>query len=425
MEFPKKPRVISFMRGKIFSRVREIWGEARPRVLVAGELGGGFGHTHRLLAVTDRLVDKGLDAMFAVRNDADTADVMRKFPRASVIPLPRLRRSALNAPGGTYADLLLGCGYHSPDTLEEGVREWRRIFKVENPAVIVCDHSPTVVLAASGLVPVIHIGSGFATPPAGRPLLVLRRAGEAGAAEREARVLYAIGKVQHSIGIPEISGIHELFSHARNFACCLPELDPYRSVRQELAAGPVHQLPRPEPLPPVPFLFGYLTGLDVRVPGLVASLVKAQVPAGIFIRQMDPVCADLVQGSKVQLYYTPQEMHAALARASAVLHHGGLSTTGSALAMGRPQFLLPRHLEQSLAAETIERMGCGVNLRRERGEIGCLIKDAIEKDTYAKKAATAAAGLTNRTHRDVAEEIAAVCFKHIVTRNRGTATGEP
>jgi rhamnosyltransferase subunit B len=386
---------------------------SRPSVLVAWELGGGFGHTRRLLLICSHLAARGVRLVFAIRNDADVSAIQAAFPDASILTAPRLPRLTPDAPGRTYADLLLGCGYHSADTLRDGVAEWCRIFARESVAVVLCDHSPTVVLAAAGRVPVVHIGSGFATPPTGHPLLTLRPGADNGAKQREAQVLRAIQEVQHEIGTMPLTQISDLFRSAECFSCCLPELDPYGAVRPSPAIGPVHPLPKPEPLPDEPFLFGYLTGQDVRVPTLLASLVQAKVPAGIFIRHLDPVCEDVVQGSTVKLYYQPQNMIEALRSASAVLHHGGLSTAETALAMGRPQFVLPRHLEQSLTATTIERMGCGLNLSRKVGTPGETIRRAMERGTYNKQAAVTASHLAQRPQSDVAGMIVRAVLTHL------------
>jgi len=44
---------------------------------------------------------------------------------------------------------------------------------------------------------------------------------------------------------------------------------------------------------------------------------------------------------------------------SAVLHHGGAGVTQAALAVGRPQVILPEYLEQELTGQALERLGVG------------------------------------------------------------------
>jgi len=47
---------------------------------------------------------------------------------------------------------------------------------------------------------------------------------------------------------------------------------------------------------------------------------------------------------------------------SAVLHHGGAGVTQAALAVGRPQVILPQYLEQELTGQALERLGVGRRL---------------------------------------------------------------
>ncbi len=51
-----------------------------------------------------------------------------------------------------------------------------------------------------------------------------------------------------------------------------------------------------------------------------------------------------------------------LARSAVVVHHGGSSVANAAFAIGRPQVLLPRHLEQATTAQLLARLGVAVLL---------------------------------------------------------------
>ncbi len=53
-------------------------------------------------------------------------------------------------------------------------------------------------------------------------------------------------------------------------------------------------------------------------------------------------------------------------RASAIVHHGGVGTTGQALRAGKPQLVVPHMGDQNDNAHRIERMGVGRKLRARR-----------------------------------------------------------
>lgn len=390
-------------------------------ILIAWELGAGMGHIRRLLPIATRLGEAGYVIVFALRKVAEAGAVRRALPGVRIIQAPFYARPAGEPPvqagmGSTYADVLFRCGYNSAEKLGPQVRAWRQLLAEVAPTLVVCDHSPTVVLAAAGRVPVVHIGSGFATPPAGKPFRLLNEANANGARDREALVLASVREVQTAVGGPVPDAVSGLLGLADNITCNLPELDPYRGVRAEPAAGSVQPLPSPQPIGQDTFLFGYLAGEDPRVPSLLQSVAQAKIPAGIYVRQPDAACLAAVAGSTVTLYPTPQNLTEIMGRATAILHHGGLSTTEVALAIGRPQIILSLHLEQLLTADAVESLGCGVNLRRQKRDPGELISKALARGAYRTQAAAVAQRIAARPKIDVAAQIVERCLKHLESR---------
>jgi rhamnosyltransferase subunit B len=68
-------------------------------------------------------------------------------------------------------------------------------------------------------------------------------------------------------------------------------------------------------------------------------------------------------------------------RAAAVVHQGGIGTTGQALASGAPQLIVPFSHDQPDNAARVARLGCGHSLLREKynatraaHELGALLK---------------------------------------------------
>ncbi len=396
-------------------RLIRLFADKRRVALFAWELGGGVGHIQRLLPIARELAARDCRVVFALRRLENTEAIQRDLPGAKLQRAPFHSGEAAQPGKGIayhYADVLRRCGYDTAENLGPLVSRWREILASLKPALVVCDHSPTVVLAAAGRVPVVHLGSGFATPPPGRPFLALHPPSSSGASGREAQVLRSIQAIQSQFGTPEVKRVGDLLGLAENFTCCLPELDPYKSARAEPAAGPVQKLPAPQPLNESASVFGYLSGDDHRTAHTIESLAKANVRCGLYVRQCPPDWARLVAGGAVTLYRTPQKMPDALAAASAVAHHGGLATTEMALALGRPQFLFPRNLEQLLTANAVEKLGCGVNLTGH-GNPGDAIQRALARGTYRKEAAAVAARIAARGTVDVTAQIVAACAKHL------------
>ncbi len=358
---------------------------------------------------------QGYRPFFVFRSEVDARVVTSALPWVPVRQAPvHLVEVAPDAPrpglGYSYVDVLHRCGYASPDSLRSLVTQWRALIDEIEPTLIVCDHSPTVLLAAMGRVPVVHLGSGFASPPPGKPFLPLHPPAQSGAAEREAAVLRSLQTIGSEFSLPEIRHPSDIFHLGESFVCCLPELDPYRTVRDKPADGPMHTLPSPGTESRREFVFGYLSATDRRVPALLRRVARANVPCSVFVRDMPLHWPQEYAGTSLRFFDTPQDLNKVLAVASAVIHHGGISTSETALAIGCPQFVLPSYLEQMITAQQLESLGCGVDVARQRSDPGQLIRNVIKDPELQVKAERRAKEVASRARSNLAETVLNRCF---------------
>lgn len=399
----------------------------KPLILFAWELGRGLGHVHRLLAVAREIPPQETRATFVLRQLGACSQVLSVMPDAKVVQAPvhcktaesgtEFRRSAHN-----YADMLFACGYDTPESLESLVALWQAVFDTERPSLIVCDHSPTVILAAAGHIPVIHLGSGFACPPAGVPFLSLYPPAAKGGGEREAAVLASISHVRTRFGQVPPTQVSDLLRWAECYPCCLPELDPYRGVRSSAQVATLHSLPEPAPSRRSGFLFGYLAGEDPRVLRVLESLARNQVKCSLFVRNISAEWVKLTERTSVRLFDAPQNLNEMIAASDGVIHHGGVSTTESALAIGRPQFILPRYVEQGLTAEAVEDMGCGLNLSMTRNDVGKAILQALRTNRLSARAHDRALEIAARPKIEMKAQVLAACRRHLHDRAAKSGT---
>jgi rhamnosyltransferase subunit B len=380
---------------RVFTRTKP------KRVLFAWELGGGLGHIGLLGAVARDLVAAlpSVQPVFALRHPTHAEHLLAGIGRRPLLAAPVYRRPpSTPKPSGAaydYADILHRCGYADSAALDGLVQAWQRLIADVAPSLIVCDHCPTLILAAGGGVPIVHVGTGFTCPPHDKPFLPLSDHAKPGATARGAEVLRNIQSVCRSLGRPELNATHELFRAALNLPCCLPELDPYRTTRASPSLSPFESLPPPSPIPANDALFGYLTAEFDPLPELLASFVQAKLRGKIYIRGATPLHREILAGSDLSFLDRPQPLQEALAAAAVIIHHGGITTTQTALAIGRPQFLFPRHLEQQLTARAVERLGCGLNLRTVENP-GSTIAAAIAAASLRDPVATFARRLSER-----------------------------
>ncbi len=76
-------------------------------------------------------------------------------------------------------------------------------------------------------------------------------------------------------------------------------------------------------------------------------------------------------------------------RAAAIVHQGGVGTTGQGLRSGKPVLIVPFAHDQPDHAHRIERLGCGLGLQRKRYRealIAPVLRRLLEEPTFARRA---------------------------------------
>lgn len=386
-------------------------------MLVAWELGGGHGHVNRLLPIARELHASGAHLVFALREMSAGQTLAGVLPGVQIVQAPffhPVNGSGAKMPACNYADVLYLCGYDSTSNLFPLVATWQRLFDAVRPNLILCDHSPTTILAVARRFPIVHIGSGFATPPAGEPFLVLRPSAVNGAREREAQVLESMHAVQRKHSLPAPQSVADLFGWCQNLACTFPELDPYRTVRRSPAIGAVEPLPPSFPCSPEPSIFAYLNGADGRTVHVLQEIAHANIVSSVYIRRPTPECIKAMAGSEIRIFPHPPALAQVIPRASAVLHHGGVATTEFALATGRPQLIFPRHLEQTLTADAVCSIGCGINLRDQKKALRLVLSHAATSTALSIAAQRISFDLHGQKQMPAKEIVANECIMRLI-----------
>ena len=115
----------------------------------------------------------------------------------------------------------------------------------------------------------------------------------------------------------------------------------------------------------------------LRRPGLLVSTHAENFPAW------------LPDGVTTSTYVSFAEL---LPHCEAIVHHGGIGTTSQAFAAGIPQIIRPMAFDQFDNATRVQRLNCGVWLRRDRDLANCLARvladDAINRSCKLVQAQT-------------------------------------
>ncbi|MGD1877510.1 MAG: glycosyltransferase [Kiloniellaceae bacterium] len=340
-------------------------------ILVGYELGGGHGHVHRLMPLVRALEARGHRVTFFLRNIHENAGMLAREHRA-ILPVPdlvaRIPGAPTPAPLATYLDIMCTSGFYRRQTLHAGMLAWRTLLKQAKPDLVVADHSPVLLLACFGQIPVVQVADGFTMPPAQDAQFPLFRKGRKPMVD-PAHVLRVMQDVQKAHNLPIPQTVTEPFRTAGRLVCTLPELDPYAELRLDPVIGPVEGLraPLPLPEPAKPHFFAYVSLEHKKTRPFLQGLRASRMSGEIFSRGMTDDIAKALVRPGLTVHREPQPMPELLARANLIIHHGGNGTCCAALSAGRPQILLPTHMEARLSADAIVAQGCGHLLSAKEG----------------------------------------------------------
>jgi UDP:flavonoid glycosyltransferase YjiC (YdhE family) len=108
-------------------------------------------------------------------------------------------------------------------------------------------------------------------------------------------------------------------------------------------------------------------------------------------------------------------------RCAAIVHHGGIGTTGQALRAGRPQLVVPFWGDQPDNAARVARLGVGRAIRRSQctaTRVTTELKILLKEEQYASRAMRAGQAVTNENGADTAVSIIGDVLRSQAQRNR-------
>ncbi len=388
-------------------------------VLFAWELGGGLNHVQQLLRIARPLAAQGHQPVFAVPNVVDVVPMMREdgFPvlQCPVYPSRMWKRSEPFV-ATSFADVLAKHGYMDADELSALVAAWQHLVDRVGPALVVADYAPTLCLTLFRGLPIVQTGSWFGMPPVEAPEFPAVSQGQIPLAPQE-QVLATMQEVQRRRGRPSPKWITEFLATDHRFVTCLPELDAYRSMRSTPTWDPLDPLPATTPPPGDASFFAYLSADFSQVEEILTGLALLGCRGSVYLRGAS---AELKQRLRLQglaVRDRPGDLVEALRRVSVFVHHAGAGSSQTALALGRPQLLLPQHLEQSINAQQLRQLGVGGVLADQPTAEGVAraMQHLLAEPRFAVQTVAIAEQLNQRARRDSLPATLRACLSLLVS----------
>ncbi len=357
----------------------------RGHIVFAWELGGGYGHISAFMPVARILKERGyriswilrdLSNFWSLSDDCDDQILQAPF----CIP----RRYKLR-PINNYSDLLYRHGFQKSGELISYVKGWKSLYKLLQPDLLVCDHSPTAILAARGLdFPVASFGNGFLIPPEQSPMPSLKpreRIPEKMLQKSDEHIIAIINKVMHYFKQGKLNQVSDLFDIDESFLCTFPELDHYEQRNSDCYWGPRMDTDSGEapswPESSGPKVFAYLRKDFSASELALNALGKLGWPGLVHFTGTDvddqwDHSADTIHISSSRL-----NMSQVCQQADIIICHAGHGTVSAALMAGKSLLLFPTQQEQGILSHRLTQFGLGLMGSTQAGESG--IEQQLQK----------------------------------------------
>ncbi|KQP35416.1 nucleotide disphospho-sugar-binding domain-containing protein [Pseudorhodoferax sp. Leaf274] len=388
------------------------------RVLIAWELGGAYGHLSRLLPVALALRARGHEPVFAVRDLMEVESLLTPHGIAAVQAPLWLGRLHNLPPAIHYAELLMRFGYLHPTALTGICRAWRHLLSLLQPALVVMDHAPTALLATRGLrLGRLNLGDGFCIPPPGRPMpsFVWWQPGQpARVQDSEAQVVAGANGVLQALGAPQLGALSELAECDAQMLCTFAELDHYPGRDGAEFVGPIFSLGRGVdmdwPGGDGPRVFVYLHAGYPQIESVLAALQRT--PARVLAHVAGASQQTMLRFGSARLRFSPAplNMAAMCAQCDLAVGHGGAGTVAAMLLAGKPQLLLPMHMEQAMAARRVAGLQAAAAVPPESaGQVQELLAALLAEPALAQGARAFAARHAGYDQATAIDRVADCC----------------
>ena len=337
------------------------------RIMLAWELGTGYGHLGPFLLFAQQLIGRGHQLSIAAREIASAVAAVGALPiTVYQAPLCMSSYGGLQDPPLNFAEILMRYGYLDPGMLRGLIAGWRSLLRVTNTDVMIADHAPTALLAArlEGL-PRAVIGTPFSVPPEIHPSPNMRdwlAVPPARLHDSDRRVLEAVNAVLPAAE-PRLTALHQIFSDTAKFFIGVPETDHYGRRADALYFGLAGQSSG-KAVPPWPPGDGkrVLLYLHADYPyalQLVQALASLQARVIVHMRRASGELVRQCAAAGATVSDAPLDLDRLLPGADLCVSHGP-GTAIASLQAGVPVLILPKQLENFLFARALERMGVGM-----------------------------------------------------------------
>lgn len=332
-----------------------------PRVLLAWEGGAGRGHISTMRTIARSLqgvavCDAAVNSMLHADELAPFCDLV--FPGSAFAIDRRRRRFGGNEPICSWADHLGDLGFGDVEYLATTLAWWIEAIRSRAADVVIADFAPLATIAARIVgVETAVIGTGYLAPPPGLERYPVLVPSLAVAHYDEAELLVALNTALDRFDAGPLLRLSDMYECDVFLPHTIAALDPYAGQRGDTAYLP----PVAEGMPLAgqgDEIFGYFSTDEPRDAALLEALHRLGPLLRLHMPGLSGEQATTLVAAGVKVESGPLPLAEIAARSRLCLNAGQHGTLAMAMAMGLPQFTIPRHLEHAWHADRARALGC-------------------------------------------------------------------
>jgi UDP:flavonoid glycosyltransferase YjiC (YdhE family) len=327
-------------------------------VLLAWEIGGGFGHVANLRQIAAPLIAQGLRCIAAVK-DMESAQPLRE-DGISVRQAPPWKPARSSV---SMADWLGDAGLADAATLQKVLLGWTALFDEIKPELVIGDYAPGAGMAARGRIPLALNGNGYTLPPAEMasfPLLHLASP----PVWSEKHLLETTNAALRDLGLQVLQRLPQIFAADAVWVQTFPLLDPYAECRNRPAQG---GLALDGPMNPrgdgARQILVYLSSWRGRHAAVLEALRPFAADVRVFAAGLSAAEREHYAAMGIRMEDKPFDLARDLAAARLAIHLGSAGMAAACLLAGVPQLACATDIEKELTGKALVKAGIGNFLR--------------------------------------------------------------
>ena len=361
-------------------------------VLLTWELGAGMGHVVQLRVLADALIQRGHRVTAAVQ-DLMTASRVFQGSGVRLMQAPYKHNFTANEIRRPvhFGELLHNIGFNQPGTLYSLVDAWRAIIEFIRPDIMICDYSPTAIVAGRALqIPRLQLGCGFCCTTPDNPFPSFASGVNPDTKPRPPlRLLENTNHVLESMGCPVLDDAAEILGCDGTLLATFSELDHYghRADQQYLgvwtrsAGGPVRWRAGSGKR-----IFCYLKDFP-KIESLVAALASLDHAVLIYGPSVPTALLRKYDRPHIQVEYVPPNIDLLATECDLAILHGSPASVTQLLLAGVPCMQLPLHMEHYLLSRRLVEIGAGVLVPQlPQSEMADVINQSLHRESLHQSA---------------------------------------